>query len=95
MRSIAGDTVFDRTDWVVVRPQRSNYLLYNSRTDEMHLVPPTGHVVYALCDGFNSVETIVRQLVEAIGDDPIVVRERLIDFLADLQSRGLVERADD
>jgi hypothetical protein len=32
MRVITDKTIFDRTEWVVVRPQKGSYLFYNSRT---------------------------------------------------------------
>jgi hypothetical protein len=33
-------TLLTPTKWCVVRKQKERYLIYNSRTDEMHLVPP-------------------------------------------------------
>jgi coenzyme PQQ synthesis protein D (PqqD) len=94
MRPITKNTIFERAQWVVVRPQKGSYLFYNSRTDELHLIPPSGHAAYALCDGLKTVEEIGAQLSEAIEAEPSAISDRLAGFLGDLEARGLVERAD-
>jgi hypothetical protein len=94
MRVITDKTVFDRTEWVVVRPQKGSYLYYNSRTDELHLVPPTGHAVYELCDGLRTIDQISDHLSEGIDAEPFELRNRLTEFLGALEVRGLVERVD-
>jgi Coenzyme PQQ synthesis protein D (PqqD) len=94
MRAITMDTIFEPTGWVVVRPQKGNYLFYNSRTDELHLIPPSGHAAYTLCDGLKTIEEIGAALGEAIDAEPFALREKLTGFLGDLEARGLVERAD-
>ncbi len=94
MGAIANETIFDRTPWVIVRPQKGNYLFYNSRTDELHLIPPTGHAIYELCDGLSTVDDIRNHVSDALGAEPSILRERLITFLEALEARGLVERAD-
>jgi hypothetical protein len=94
MRAITYETIFDRTPWVVVRPQKGSYLFYNSRTDELHLIPPTGHTIYELCDGLRTVNDIGNHVSEALDAEPSELRERLSDFLTALEARGLVERAD-
>jgi predicted Rdx family selenoprotein len=95
MRAVAKETIFERTPWVVVRPQKDSYLFYNSRTDEMHLIPSTGHAIYRLCDGIRTVDEIDAHVSGGFDAEPSVLRERLSDFLSALESRGLVERADD
>ena len=94
MHAIANETIFDRTTWVVVRPQKGSYLFYNSRTDELHLIPPTGHAIYELCDGLSTVDDIRDRVSKALDAEPAVLRERLKGFLGALEARGLVERAD-
>jgi Coenzyme PQQ synthesis protein D (PqqD) len=93
MHAVTGDTVFHRTQWVVARPQKGTYLLYNSRTDELHLIPPTGHAVYFLCDGLKTVDEINAELSNVIDAEPDTLRQRLTGFFDALESRGLVERA--
>jgi hypothetical protein len=94
MRAVAKETIFERTPWVVVRPQKDSYLFYNSRTDEMHLIPSTGHTIYQLCDGTRTIDEIGAHISEAFEAEPSILRERLSDFLSALESRGLVERID-
>ena len=94
MSTVSADTFFLRPSWVVVRPQKGQYLLYNSRTDELHLVPPAGNAVYALCDGLRSVHDISAALSDAIDAEPALIKERVAQFLGSLETRGLVERID-
>ena len=94
MRAITNETIFDRTPWVVVRPQRESYLFYNSHTDELHLIPPTGYAIYELCDGLSTVDDIRCHVSEALDAEPSILCERLNNFLGALEARGLVERAD-
>lgn len=94
MRAVDSETVFDRTAWVVVRPQKESYLLYSSRTDEMHLVPPSGFAIYQLCDGLRTVADIGAHMSDAFDAEHSALRRHLSRFLGDLESRGLVERVD-
>lgn len=79
--SLAADLVLGPTTWCVLRQQVGEYLVYNSRTDELHLISPLGHYLYLLCDGLRTVAEI-QQLVP--GDD-------VAGFLADLVARGMLE----
>lgn len=94
MGPVPTDIFFQRPTWVVVRPQKGQYLLYNSRTDELHLIPPTGHAVYALCDGLRSIHDISAALSDAIDAEPALIKEHVAEFLGSLETRGLVERVD-
>lgn len=93
MRVVSGDSVFVQPSWVVVRPQKGQYLFYNSRTDELHLIPSTGHVVYTLCDGLRTVDDIAAELSSAVDAEPAALQAELGRFIAELQLRGLVELA--
>lgn len=86
--------VLQPTDWCVVRRQSDEHLFYNSRTDELHLVPPTGFLAYQLCDGFRSVSEIENQIAESSGLDSRVLRQPLVDFFRMLVARGILEIAD-
>lgn len=44
---IAADTVLRQTTWCVMREQRDEYLVYNPRTDELHLISPLGRYLCA------------------------------------------------
>ena len=78
------DTVLCPTIWCVVRAQREEYLVYNSRTDELHLISPLGHYLYLLCDGLRTVAEIQELLEPDTG-------AAAPDYLAKLLARGLVE----
>lgn len=48
---------------IVVRKDRDNqYLIYNSHTDELHLLKPLAHEIFALCDGTRPVSEILSHL---------------------------------
>jgi hypothetical protein len=82
--AINPDTVLSPTTWCVVREQRAEYLVYNSRTDELHLISPMGRYLYLLCDGLRTVAEIQALLPQAAG-------AAIPEFLAGLVTRGLVE----
>ena len=72
---VTRDTVLQSTSWCVVRPQKDQHLVYNSRTDEMHLVPETGFLVYQLCDGLRTIGEIERSLANTLDDDEETIHE--------------------
>lgn len=90
---ISGDSVLHPTPWCSVREQEERYLVYNRRTDEMHLVPPTGFYVYRLCDGTRTVGDVEAELAAALDADPGDLHRRLEGFLAALLARGILEAA--
>lgn len=92
---LASDTVLQPTPWCTVREQEERYLVYNPRTDELHLVPPTGYYVFSLCDGLNTVDEIQTRLGKAIAGDSTLLRQRLHAFLAGLIERGILEVSDE
>jgi hypothetical protein len=57
----------------------------------MHLVAPTGMMVYRMCDGLRTVGEIEQAFIEALPDDPTTVRTSVRDFLDKLVARGIVE----
>jgi Coenzyme PQQ synthesis protein D (PqqD) len=90
---VAVDDIPTPTTACVARRQSSAYLFYNSRTDEMHLVPPTGFYVFQLCDGCNSVGDIESILGCNLGVDPKDLTTAVRNFLGDLVDRGILELA--
>ena len=91
----ARDSVPQSTGSCVVRQQKEGYLFYNSRTDELHLVPSTGFLVYQLCDGLRTTGEIEQWLAEAIPADRRATSEALEQFLGALVARGILEMSDD
>lgn len=92
MTIFSPETILQPTEWSVARPQKEGYLFYNSRTDEMHLVPPTGALVVQFCDGLRTVREIEDELVVPLGGDREAVRTALTNFIDMLIGRGIVER---
>jgi len=89
--SLLPESVLVPSKCCVVREQGEGWLFYNSRTDELHLVPPTGVVAYQLCDGLNSVNDINEVLSRSVDSDAATLRETLYTFFAQLVSRGILE----
>jgi hypothetical protein len=73
--------------WCVVREQQDEYLVYNPRTDELHLISPLGRYVYLLCDGLRTAAQI-----QALLPGPVAVA--VPEYLGQLLARGLLELAD-
>ena len=48
MPTVATHTVPRPTPWCVAREMEDRYLVYNVKTDEMHLIHPVGYYVYQL-----------------------------------------------
>lgn len=89
--NLVPDSVLIPSKACVVREQGEGWLFYNSRTDELHLVPPAGVATYQLCDGLKTVGEINQILGECMGLAPESLRERLYGFLGQLVSRGILE----
>lgn len=83
------------TGCCVVRQQKEGYLFYNSRTDELHLVPSTGFLVYQLCDGLRTAADIEQWLADALPGDRRTAGEAIERFLDALVTRGILEMTHD
>ncbi|HET7541447.1 MAG TPA: PqqD family protein [Polyangiaceae bacterium] len=79
-------TTFEHSPDCVVRPQEDGFLIYNSRTDELHLVSRLGHYIYELCDGTRDVATIEAAFGSATDGTPSV-----LGFIQLLASRGILK----
>lgn len=90
-KNLAGDVVLRQTSWCAVSEQEEQYLVYNSRTDEMHLLPPTAYQVYRLCNGFNTISAMEESVTNSSGMKEEIIKEHLHKFLLGLMERGLVE----
>ena len=79
----------------VLREQVGQYLIYNARTDEMHLVGDAGYRAYCLCEGSRTVGEVVDALRPDVADEvPEELEERTREFLEALVVRGILEVAD-
>ncbi|HZR82556.1 MAG TPA: PqqD family peptide modification chaperone [Candidatus Binatia bacterium] len=89
--ALADDAFPQLTPWCVIRPQEDRYLIYNTRSDELHLVPHAGFLVYSLCDGAHSVRDIAAHLANRMDGEVFMnVQSRVREYLSGLIARGLV-----
>ena len=91
MTKLTPGTILQQTEWSIARPQKDGHLLYNSRTDEMHLVPPAGALAVLLCDGLRTIEEIKAELLAPLGGNERAIRAGLLSFFEALLGRGIVE----
>lgn len=67
-----------------------NYLLYNPRTDQLHILDERGKRIFDLCDG-RPIDEVVREGCTLFDAAP---RERssqcVLDFLCALKTRDLI-----
>ena len=92
---LSQESILQPTPWCTIREQEERFLVYNSRTDEMHLVPPTGFYAYGLCDGLRTVNEVQAEIEKALKGEPSGLRQRLHAFLGSLVERGILEVSDE
>jgi hypothetical protein len=90
-KKLESDIVLRQTSWCSASEQEQQYLLYNTRTDELHLLPLTAYQVYLLCNGFNTVSIIEESIINSSDIEQEDLKECLHEFLSGLMERGLVE----
>jgi len=88
--ALSPTTVLVHTAHCTVRAQRDQHLVYNSRSDELHLIPPIGIYVYELCDGLATIGDMEDALTRATGRQPGEVRHDLTRYLSMLIARGIL-----
>ncbi|MDD5558684.1 hypothetical protein [Candidatus Methylomirabilis sp.] len=89
--ALTTETVLKLTSWCVIREQEEQYLIYNSQTDELHLLPLTGFYAYQLCNGWSTVGEIEQSLSMAMQVDSRILRPQLQKFFSNLVARGILE----
>lgn len=95
MPTLTDQTVLVRTPHCVVRQQEDHSVVYNARTDELHLIPPLGHYLYRLCDGVHDVGTICRAFAAGAADGGVEARRRIVAYLEELLARGVLQGGSD
>ena len=86
------ETTLRATPWCVVREQENQYLVYNSRTDELHLLSPTAFYVYRRCSGWSTLGQIEEDLRDALPQEAAALPAALDAFVEMLLARGIVEK---
>lgn len=83
-------TVLVRAPHCVVRPQDQSHLLYNPRTDELHLLRPEAYLVYVLFDGLNDIDDIVSTISALSGTSREAAADAVAILVDNLLTRGLI-----
>lgn len=80
-----------KADRIRVRPENENsFLLYNPRTDQLHLVSEQGKRIFDLCDG-RSIDSVVGEACETSGEgEAPPAPDEVLGFLCALKKRDLV-----
>lgn len=91
MTKVTLNAILSPTPECVIRHQEREHLIYNPKTDEMHLIQPTGYFIYQLCDGLRTVTELVDVLEETGGDDHASPKTAVIEFLNKLVQRGVLQ----
>jgi len=87
---LSRDCLLVRTAHCSVRPQGAQYLIYNTKTDELHLISALAAYLVELCNGLNSLGDLT-QMFSAGSSDTEEVEARLSDFFLQLMARGVLE----
>ncbi len=88
-------TVLKPTSWCSVREQEEQYLIYNSKTDELHLLPPMAFLVLQLCDGLTSIAGLENFLLAAFEGEPQSLKPLVHKLLVGFVNRGILETDND
>ena len=85
------DVVLRPSAVCTVRRQEEQYLFYNTVTDELYLMPPTGYYVFQLCDGVTPIGNLAESLKSVLEAGNEHAGNRLYEFLTSLVKRGILE----
>lgn len=81
----------EKAERIRCRPEdEGSFLLYNPRTDQLHLVAEAGKRIFDLCDG-RSIDEVAREGIKILGEtgeqqEP----SQVLSFLCELEKRDLV-----
>lgn len=93
IQTLSRKTVLAHTSYCTVREQEEQHLIYNTKTDEMYLVPKIGIYLYELCDGLATIGDIEDMFFCVLKDDRFVLNAQLIDFFEKLVKREILKIA--
>ena len=91
MSTLRDDAILVGTPHCVVREQEDRYMVYNSRTDELHLVPKLGHYIYNLCDDLRDVGSICSAFSTGAPDQGGAARASITAYLEAMVERGILQ----
>ena len=78
----------------VVRQQDEQYLIYNTETDELHLLSPLGFYLYSLCDGLSPLNELQEIFSAIVRHETNTLQIPVADFLNRLLVRGIIDLAE-
>ena len=80
-------------DDVVFRSVSGDWVLYDPRSQDLHVLNVTAAAVWSFCDGSSTPDAIARELAERLDDAPApeVVRRDVETALARFRADGLLE----
>ena len=78
---------------VVFRSLSKEWVLYDPRTQLLHVLNPTAAIVWSCCDGLGSVEDIAAELRETLTEAPDLaqVADDVREALKRFSQEGLLE----
>jgi PqqD family protein of HPr-rel-A system len=88
----AGYVPTKRTD-VLELDMGDGVILYDDESSLVHHLSPSASLIWQLCRGDASVETLTGEIAEELHQDPDRVRSDVSVMLAELDALGLVEDA--
>lgn len=74
---------------VVFRSLSKEWVLYDPRTQLLHVLNPTAAVVWSCCDGAGSIEDIAAEVCEALTEAPAL--DQVVAHVHEAVSRFLKE----
>lgn len=89
MATLTSASVLGPVPGCIARPQAQGFVVYNPRTDELHILNPESFCVYQLCDGIHSVAEIQSAL--GLDAENGTVPRLVVAFLEKLAARRLIE----
>ena len=95
INKLSPESILTQSPYCTVREQELQYLIYNTHSDEMHLISPVGHYIYQLCNGINSVEEISGRFSSSAENNSNLNSEHdpVVQYLKHIFQRGLVQIA--
>ena len=76
---------------IIVRQEDFGGLAYNPRNITITEFNNIGLVILKMCNGKNSISQIIRQISDAWKKDEKEVKNDVINFIGNIESRGLIK----
>jgi len=88
---IADDSIVRRAVGCTSRVQVDQVLIYNPKTDELHLIPTDAYQIVELCESGIRAGTIIDMVASAACVDRSEAAVAVVDFIQSLEVRGILE----